>query len=811
MSRMQNYFSSEFLASGLSAEFNDFITRITQAKSKTEETSLATEELSKLSSKMASPDVSSTRMRDYLIRLMHCYMLGYDVEFSIIYAIMASQSGETALDRRVGYLACTLFLTQDHELGIMLINTLQRDLKSQNYLDKCAALNAICYLEHEEMLDNVLDSVIQAMEFPKQIVRKKAVVALYFLYERSSVDIERIEPALRKAVDIERIEPALRKALEDKDSSVVFSALPVWKNIILQHAARFEDMLPRFHAIHRQIMEKRIHKSFMYHGVYAPWAQLECLEIYGIYQDANIGSPRDFYDIIMDCVQSVEKKVDAAFAIVLECVKLLASLDSLLLGTLSVPEQNPFQMLVPFLHSSNHNLKYLGLLGMSFIDESFWKRGWLDGTLLASIVESSYDDHTIITQSIENMDTIVDQHVLKNIAPHLIEAMSRNYDNKQSNTTVAYWLINRIIEYHTEHDAWFVETMLNALAESRKNLDGDYMESKCSLLRNALTENVDGSSTREVAVNTAYQLLRRANSEDRYSPLLVQFVIWVLGDIGYLSSKYTDLDIMLQLQRWIQLVQDEYLQTCGLQAIKQCMMRSKKWLSGIEAILKEYKRSPVPEKQEIARELLDVIADASFEKEFQEIATPLPPSISELSANPNRPKTIGKYNTGTKQDDKYTHRKTRSHHPPSSTTSNDSIHLKTKASTSASSPIVPSYHSKTDLVSSLIDLELQDDDDEDSNELSTEEFGRLWVQYPVEDKRKFECSVTRCEKLARKLGKSWQMRIIQVIGQEFIAVDDNNSRVLVHVAMLPNHQFELTLRSDQDMQQIAQFLSKRHL
>lgn len=67
----------------------------------------------------------------------------------------------------VGYLACTLFLTQDHELGIMLINTLQRDLKSQNYLDTCAALNAICYLEHEEMLDNVLDLVIQAMEFPK--------------------------------------------------------------------------------------------------------------------------------------------------------------------------------------------------------------------------------------------------------------------------------------------------------------------------------------------------------------------------------------------------------------------------------------------------------------------------------------------------------------------------------------------------------------------------------------------------------------------------------------------------------------------
>jgi vesicle coat complex subunit len=49
----------------------------------------------------------------------------------------------------------------------MLINTLQRDLKSPDYLDKCAALNAICYLEHTEMVDSVLDLVIQAMQFPK--------------------------------------------------------------------------------------------------------------------------------------------------------------------------------------------------------------------------------------------------------------------------------------------------------------------------------------------------------------------------------------------------------------------------------------------------------------------------------------------------------------------------------------------------------------------------------------------------------------------------------------------------------------------
>lgn len=52
----------------------------------------------------------------------------------------------------------------------MLINTLQRDLKSQNYLDRCSALNAICYLEHTEIVDSLLALVVACMEFPKYVI-----------------------------------------------------------------------------------------------------------------------------------------------------------------------------------------------------------------------------------------------------------------------------------------------------------------------------------------------------------------------------------------------------------------------------------------------------------------------------------------------------------------------------------------------------------------------------------------------------------------------------------------------------------------
>ncbi|CEI95480.1 hypothetical protein RMCBS344292_09665 [Rhizopus microsporus] len=52
-------FSSEFLASGHSNEFREFITRIIQSKSKAEEKGHVQEELTQLASKLSSPDTAS--------------------------------------------------------------------------------------------------------------------------------------------------------------------------------------------------------------------------------------------------------------------------------------------------------------------------------------------------------------------------------------------------------------------------------------------------------------------------------------------------------------------------------------------------------------------------------------------------------------------------------------------------------------------------------------------------------------------------------------------------------------------------------
>lgn len=164
-------------------------------------------------------------------------------------------------------------------------------------------------------------------------------------------------------------------------------------------------------------------------------------------------------------------------------MRLLSTIDPILLGSMSESDDNPFEILSWYLNCANHNLKYLGLLGMSFVDESFWKKEWLDGSLLGKAIQTSADDSTIITKAIENLDSIVDQEVLKTVCPDMIDALSKNYDQKPTNTMIAYWLINRIQEYHTTIDPWYVETMLSILAETRKNLEESYIQARCDHLK----------------------------------------------------------------------------------------------------------------------------------------------------------------------------------------------------------------------------------------------------------------------------------------------------------------------------------------
>ena len=84
-------------------------------------------------------------------------------------------------------------------------------------------------------------------------------------------------------------------------------------------------------------------------------------------------------------------------AIILECVRLFNNMDTLFLESMvSAEGRNPFHVLHTFLKSTNHNLRYLGLLGMEETDQNLWDEDWCDGTLLADTIVIAANDTTLV-------------------------------------------------------------------------------------------------------------------------------------------------------------------------------------------------------------------------------------------------------------------------------------------------------------------------------------------------------------------------------------------------------------------------------
>ena len=94
---------------------------------------------------LSSPKVDKGRIKEALLRLIYLEMLGHDASFGHIHAVKACVEPEVAV-KRAGYLATTSFLDENHDLIILIVNTVQRDLKSDDYLGVCAALTAITRL-----------------------------------------------------------------------------------------------------------------------------------------------------------------------------------------------------------------------------------------------------------------------------------------------------------------------------------------------------------------------------------------------------------------------------------------------------------------------------------------------------------------------------------------------------------------------------------------------------------------------------------------------------------------------------------------
>mmetsp|Transcript_19763 Transcript_19763/g.14496 ORF Transcript_19763/g.14496 Transcript_19763/m.14496 type:complete len:144 (+) Transcript_19763:183-614(+) len=138
-------------------------------------------------------------------------MLGHDASFSHIHAVNLTQS-KNLLVKKIGYLACSLFIDNNSELLILMICTIQRDLQSKNHLEVLAALSVLTNICNQHIIQAVSEAVQRLMTHPHEMIRKKSVMVI--------LKFHKFMPNA-----VEQIDLKMKKALCDKDPSVMQAAL----------------------------------------------------------------------------------------------------------------------------------------------------------------------------------------------------------------------------------------------------------------------------------------------------------------------------------------------------------------------------------------------------------------------------------------------------------------------------------------------------------------------------------------------------------------------------------------------------------
>ena len=193
---------------------------IGEAKSKQEEDRIIVQEIALLKRRLqdgGSAQTNKKRQKEFLIRLMYVEMLGHDASFGYIKAVELTAS-TNLLQKRVGYLCCSLTLSPAHEFRFMIINQLQRDLQSSNHLEVTSALIAVCKLVTVEMIPAVLPMIVDLLHHDADLVRKKAVMAIHRFHQLNPESVGDLDDKLRRT-------------LCDKDPSVMGAALCILHDV----------------------------------------------------------------------------------------------------------------------------------------------------------------------------------------------------------------------------------------------------------------------------------------------------------------------------------------------------------------------------------------------------------------------------------------------------------------------------------------------------------------------------------------------------------------------------------------------------
>lgn len=493
------------------SKLGNLIRGITELTSKHEEEKLIQRELIAIKEQVSSPNNNMRQMKELMVRAIYCEMLGYEASFSYIHAIKLAQQG-TVLEKRVGYLAVSLFLNESHELLLLLVNTVLKDLQSTNLIEVCMALTVVSQIFPKDMIPAILPLVEEKLNHPKEIIRRKAVLALYKFY-------------LIAPNQVQHIHNKFRKALCDKDPGVMTASLHIYQQMIQENPDGYKDLTPSFVTILKQVVGGKLPMDFNYHSVPAPWLQIQLLRILSLLGKNDQTTSEIIYEVLDESLRRAEMNHNITYAILFECVKCVYTV---------YPKSDLLEKAAKcignFVLSPKINLKYLGLRALTYVVQQDPKLALQHQMTIIECLDHS--DLIIKRETLELLFRITNGQNVTVIVEKMLDFLRISKDDHTTIDLVGK--VAELAEKYAPDNEWFIETMNMVFSLGGDKMQADIPNNFLKLVAEGFDSVEEDSKLRLFAVDSYVSLLR--GEPGKLPQRFLQVISWVLGEYSHLKT-----------------------------------------------------------------------------------------------------------------------------------------------------------------------------------------------------------------------------------------------------------------------------------
>ncbi|KAJ7928581.1 armadillo-type protein [Mycena leptocephala] len=360
------------------------------------------------------------------------------LDFALPLAVNLAEVGKKVQDKRIGYLFCAEIMSPVHELRLMLVNTLRKDLESPTTALICLSLDNLIMSPSEDVIPAVQSRLQDLLSNPSPHVRRRALLACSAL--------SRYEPDL-----LRRITSKILKRLRDQHPAVVGAALTVSLELIKLHEPARNDI--------KKAVNTLLQSSWSnYYDQSTRWILLEILRTLRL-----VGLLHSNLGLVFEIIQSTSKSSD--HPVMYAAFLLLSDVDAR--ETSNAQSLSPVANIRQLLTSRSVNDQYIFLSCLVCLNPEIWAGtnpeipAVLEEWEVGRVVEFLDSSDKVIRQKTLGILNSIDPNIVNSYYSQSLKTLPPDLNLKGISEYTARLL--EVIELHTEGDGELYARQLGEL------------------------------------------------------------------------------------------------------------------------------------------------------------------------------------------------------------------------------------------------------------------------------------------------------------------------------------------------------------